>query len=80
MPIDSFSGQPIQKGTGLMYVKKDGTAYWFGSRKSEKNFLKLGRIPAETKWTNTYHKEKGIRLKAGKAHMEKEAKKAKEAK
>ena len=80
MPVDSFSGQPIPKGQGLMYVKKDGTTYWFGNRKSEKNFLKLGRIPAETKWTNTYHKEKGIRLKAEKAHKEKEDKKAQEGK
>ncbi|VVC00560.1 50S ribosomal protein L24e [uncultured archaeon] len=66
MPVDSFSGKPIQKGQGLMYVKKDGTIYWFASRKSEKNFLKLRRIPSKTKWTETYHKEKGIRVKAAK--------------
>ncbi len=71
MPIDSFSGQPIAKGTGLMYVKKDGTTYWFANRKSEMNFMKLGRIPSETKWTSTYHKEKGIRLKAEKAQEDK---------
>ena len=72
MPVDSFSGQLIPKGQGLMYVRKDGTTHWFANRKSEKNFLKLGRTPAKTKWTNTYHKEKAIRLKAQRAHMEKE--------
>ena len=74
MPIDSFSGKPIPKGQGLMYVRKDGTVFWFANRKSEKNFNKLGRIPAKTKWTDTYHKEKNIRLKAGKAQKKKEKK------
>ena len=64
MPKDSFTGQEIPKGTGHMYVLKDGTIYWFLNQKSEKNFIKLGRIPAETKWTDLYHREKATRLKA----------------
>ena len=63
MPIDSFTGKEIPKGKGLMYVRKDGTVYWFAGKKSEKNFLKLKRSPSETKWTNTYHKEKEIRIR-----------------
>ncbi len=63
MAIDSFTGKQIPKGRGLMYVKKDGTIYWFAEKKSEKNFLKLHRTPGETKWTDFYHKEKGIRKK-----------------
>lgn len=64
MPKDSFTGQEIQKGTGHMYVLKDGTVYWFKSQKTEKNFLKMRRVPAKTKWTNMYHREKETRLKA----------------
>ena len=66
MPKDYFTGEEILKGTGHMYVKKDGTVYWFKNQKSEKNFLKLKRTPAKTKWTNFYHKDKAIRLKSAK--------------
>ncbi len=64
MPQDTFTGQEIPKGRGHMYVKKDGTIYWFLNQKSEKNFLKLHRSPAKTKWTNFYHKEKEITKKS----------------
>jgi len=64
VPTDFFSGKEIPKGKGLMYAKKDGTVYWFRNKKSEKNFLKLKRSPAETKWTNQYHKEKAIAQKS----------------
>ncbi|MBI4210722.1 MAG: 50S ribosomal protein L24 [Candidatus Diapherotrites archaeon] len=66
MPVDSFTGKQIQKGHGLMYVKKDGSVYWFAEKKSEKNFF-MGRNPSNTKWTDHYHKEKGIRLESKKA-------------
>ncbi|HLC78997.1 MAG TPA: 50S ribosomal protein L24e [archaeon] len=71
MPMDSFTGKPIERGRGLMYVKKDGTVYWFASKKSEKNFLKLGRNPTETKWTDFYHKEKEIKAKSKEAQLKK---------
>ena len=71
MPVDFFSGKEIPKGQGLLYVKKDGTLYWFANKKSEKNFLKLGRSPASTKWTMHYHKEKHIMKKAEAANAAK---------
>jgi large subunit ribosomal protein L24e len=55
---DSFTGKEIPRGTGLMYVKKDGSISYFGDKKSEKNVLKLKRKPTKTKWTETYHSEK----------------------
>ena len=64
MPTDSFTGKEIPKGKGHMYVKKDGTVYWFASQKTEKNFLKLKRNPVKTKWTNAYHKDKEIKKKS----------------
>jgi len=73
MPTDSFSGKEIAKGRGMMYVKKDGTIYWFAEKKSEKNFLKNNRVPSKTKWTNFYHREKEIKLKSAAASAAKKA-------
>ncbi|MFH0737587.1 MAG: 50S ribosomal protein L24e [Candidatus Micrarchaeota archaeon] len=47
----SFCDGPILKGTGLLYVKKDGTIYSFCSGKCKKNNLKLGREGRRQKWT-----------------------------
>jgi len=47
----SFSGKEIPKGKGLMYVKKDGTIYYFYSSKEKKNFLNLKREGRRQKWT-----------------------------
>ena len=46
----SFCGKELEKGTGVMLVKKDGKIFYFDSSKCEKNMLKLGREPARTKW------------------------------
>lgn len=54
----SFCGKIIEKGTGSMFVKKDGKVLYFCSSKCEKNLLKLGRIPRRIKWTDTYQKLK----------------------
>jgi large subunit ribosomal protein L24e len=62
----SFCEKEIPKATGIIYVKKDGTTYWFCSKKCEKNQLKLKRKKHKTKWTKEYHKEKKIRMKGGK--------------
>ena len=70
MPKDHFTGEEIPKGTGHMYVKKDGTVYWFKNQKTEKNFLKLKRNPTKTKWTNAYHKNKAIKKKTKEAANE----------
>lgn len=54
----SFCGNIIEKGTGSMFVKKDGKILYFCSSKCEKNLLKLGRIPRRIKWTDTFQKLK----------------------
>ncbi|MBI2597765.1 MAG: 50S ribosomal protein L24e [Candidatus Diapherotrites archaeon] len=61
----SFCGNFIEKGTGKIFAKKDGTIYNFCSRKCEKNQLKLGRSPQNVKWTKAFHKIKAI-MKKGK--------------
>jgi large subunit ribosomal protein L24e len=45
----SFCGKVIKTGTGKMFVKNDGTIYYWCSKKCEKNF-KMGRSPKKVKW------------------------------
>ncbi len=47
----SFCDGPLVKGTGLIYVKKDGTLYNFCSSKCRKNTLNLKREGRRQKWT-----------------------------
>lgn len=39
----------IKTGTGKMFVKNDGTIYYWCSKKCEKNF-DMGRSPKKVKW------------------------------
>jgi len=57
--ICSFCGEPIEPGTGSMYVKKDGTTYNFCKNKCKKNLVELKRVPRTTRWTQAYAKETG---------------------
>jgi len=59
----AFCGEEIEPGTGLMYVKKDGTVLNLCTRKCEKNMIKLKRKPRTTCWTEQYRKEKQQRMK-----------------
>jgi len=58
----SFCGNAIKPATGLLFVKKEGTAFFFCSRKCEKNMIKLGRSGVKTRWTALFQEGK----KAGK--------------
>jgi len=53
----SFCGEDIEKGTGKIFVKKDGKTFNFCSNRCEKNMLKLKRKPITTKWTKLFKKE-----------------------
>lgn len=50
----SFCGLEIEPGTGLLYVKTDGTLLWFCSRTCYKNHVIYGRDPRKLKWTAKY--------------------------
>lgn len=54
--VCSFSGDEIEPGTGLMFIRKDGTVMWFKNSKARKNALKLGRNARKVKWTRHYIK------------------------
>jgi len=60
----SFCGAIIERGTGKMYVKKDGTVYNFCTNKCYKNMIQLKRVPRTTAWTEKFAEEKEAKLKA----------------
>jgi len=58
MPNCSFCDSSISKGIGLIYVKKDGTLYYFCGSKCRKNSLGLSREGRRQKWTPAARKFK----------------------
>ncbi len=61
----SFCGKEIKPGTGLMYVKTNGSVLYFCSSKCFKNALKLKRKPIDVKWTEK-HRKLALRAKSSK--------------
>jgi len=57
----SFSGEPIEPGTGLMYVRKNGEVLWFKNSKSLRNSLKLHRVNRHVRWTQAFKDHRGGR-------------------
>ena len=53
--ICSFSHEEIEPGTGIMFVKRDGSVLWFKDSKARKNMLKLGRNPRRMKSVSYTH-------------------------
>ncbi len=56
--VCSFCGSQIEPGTGKMFVKKDGTIFYFCSTKCQNN-QKLGRVPRRVEWTSAGKKALG---------------------
>ncbi|HEX59520.1 MAG TPA: 50S ribosomal protein L24e [Methanomicrobia archaeon] len=46
----SFCQREIEPGTGKMFVRNDGTVFYFCSSKCEKNQIKLRRKARKVKW------------------------------
>lgn len=46
----TFCKQEIERGTGKIFVKKDGKILYFCSNKCEKNMIKLKRKSTNMKW------------------------------
>jgi large subunit ribosomal protein L24e len=44
-----YTGEEIEPGTGVMYVKTDGTVLHFVSSKAEKNYF-MGREARDLEW------------------------------
>lgn len=47
----NFCGNNIEPGTGRIYIRTDGTVFYFDRHKCYTNFIKLRRIPRETRWS-----------------------------
>jgi len=58
-----YSGKEIEPGTGIMYVRTDGTVLHFADSKAEKNYL-LGREARDLEWTEAGRGEKASRARA----------------
>tara|TARA_B100001093_G_scaffold101433_2_gene93578 strand:- start:15387 stop:15581 length:195 start_codon:yes stop_codon:yes gene_type:complete len=54
--ICNFSGEEIEPGTGMMYVRRDGSVLWFKNSKARKNMVKLKRNARRVKWTRHFVK------------------------
>ncbi|ACL15898.1 50S ribosomal protein L24e [Methanosphaerula palustris] len=54
----TFCGEGLEPGTGKMFVRRDGSIYYFCSTKCQNNF-KLGRAPRRVAWTKAGRKALG---------------------
>ena len=54
--VCNFTHEEIEPGTGMMFIKRDGTVFWFKDSKARKNHLNLKRNPRRLKWTRRYEK------------------------
>ena len=62
--ICNFCGREIPPGTGLWYVRNDGTILRYCSGKCFKYALKYGKDPTKLKWTAYYGKRGELRKAA----------------
>ncbi|MCL4326937.1 MAG: 50S ribosomal protein L24e [Thermoplasmata archaeon] len=60
----SFCGVDIEPGTGVLYIRKDGTLLNFCSKKCRVNMLKLKRVSRRTRWTREFHNVKNMKKRA----------------
>ncbi len=56
--VCSFCGEQIEPGTGKMYVRRDGTIFYFCSTKCQNNYS-LRRVPRRVEWTAAGRKARG---------------------
>ncbi len=50
----SFCAGEIEPGTGLMFVKRDGSVYHFCSGSCRKQQMVLGRVGHRVRWTRAH--------------------------
>ncbi|EQD63843.1 50S ribosomal protein L24E [mine drainage metagenome] len=72
----SFCADEIEPGTGMMFVKRDGTVYNFCSGSCRKQQLHLGRVGHRRKWTRAHAQKKATEQTGGRAAQNRAAAKA----
>jgi len=50
----SFCAGEVEPGTGTMFVKRDGSVFWFCTSSCRKQQLHLGRVGHRLKWTRAH--------------------------
>jgi large subunit ribosomal protein L24e len=68
----SFCGEKVNKGEGILFVRRDGSFLYFCKAKCRINF-NMGRKSTKLKWT--LRKEEGREAKASKESKKEEKKK-----
>jgi large subunit ribosomal protein L24e len=53
----SFCNKQIEPGTGMLYVKRDGSTLNFCSHKCRVNMTQLKRVPRRVRWSGKYVKQ-----------------------
>ena len=54
----SFCGESVEPGTGKMFIRRDGTIFYFCGSKCQNN-SRLGRVPRRVRWTQAGRKALG---------------------
>ena len=54
----TFCGREFVHGTGMLFIKKDGTLYWFCSKRCRVFMLKHKKDSRKIKWTAYYGQER----------------------
>lgn len=75
--VCSFCGDELAKGSGAIYVKKDGTIFFFCSSKCKRNQLNLKREGRRQMWTTASRQFKESSKTKGRAPAKKKSKKKK---
>ncbi len=57
--ICAYSGEPIEQGKGLMYVKKSGEVLHYKTRKCLREHQGLKRAPRYVRWTQASREARG---------------------
>lgn len=52
----SFCADTIEPGTGMLFVKRDGTVFHFCKSKCRKNMLDLKRVPRRVRWSKHFQR------------------------
>ncbi len=53
----AFCGREVRLGSGILFVRNDGSTRAYCSSKCKANELKLGRDPRKLKWTRRSRKQ-----------------------
>jgi large subunit ribosomal protein L24e len=59
----SFCGGNLEPGTGTLFVKRDGSTFFFCRSKCGRNLLDLGRNPRKVRWTLHHMRARGVEAK-----------------